>query len=87
MNNVTVACTFFSGFEGLYAMSKNLILTELHRIKGVDRNSRQIGMPAFVAPRAVMGHGSSVPVPCHLPSLSDLHILVDGQAVFWHTVR
>ena len=62
MYNITVVCTFITGFEGLYAVSKNVILTELglHRIKGVDPNSRQIGMSAFSAPRAVTGHGSSV---------------------------
>lgn len=60
MYNITVVCTFVSGFEGLCAASKNLILTELQRIKGVDPNSRQTGMSAFAAPRAVMGHGSSV---------------------------
>ena len=60
MYNITVVCTFISGCEGLYVVSKNVILTELHRIKGVDSNSRQIGMSAFAAPRAVTGHGSSV---------------------------
>lgn len=60
MYNITVVCTFISGFEGLYMVSEHLILTELRRIKGVDSNSRQIGMSAFAAPRAVTGHGSCV---------------------------
>ena len=58
--NTEVVCTFVSGLGGLYAASKHLILTELHRIKSVDHNSRQIGMLAFAAPRAVMGQGSNV---------------------------
>jgi hypothetical protein len=93
MYNITVLCTLISGFDGLYAVSKKLILTELHRIKGTDPQLTANWNVSNCC--AACSHGTRfecrmafaalkypILIPCHLPSLYDLHILVGGQAVF-----